>query len=195
MTELSLLAANSWMLLGIRRMYSLLERIFDRSAHLPTISMARHMMNWTHLHRRRWCRRPRLRHHQYQHHVRWKKELNHGIFLFHIRSVSTSVLCAQACAHWNWSDDVISKVCLYIGHSRESRTCAQWNHIDYMHDWGNSQLGTKSVLLIGHSSRSRTSAQWNRYLRSTWLATRPNGSYKETHIQARWASLLIILSW
>ena len=45
MTELSLLAANSWMLLGIRRMYSLLERIFDRSAHLPTISMARHMMS------------------------------------------------------------------------------------------------------------------------------------------------------
>ena len=49
--------------MGIRRMYSLLERIFDRSAHLPTISMARHMMNWTHLPRRR---RHRRRHHQYQ---------------------------------------------------------------------------------------------------------------------------------
>ena len=32
--------------MGIRRMYSLLERIFDRSAHLPTISMARHMMSY-----------------------------------------------------------------------------------------------------------------------------------------------------
>ena len=30
--------------MGIRRMYSLLERIFDRSAHLPTISIARQML-------------------------------------------------------------------------------------------------------------------------------------------------------
>ena len=35
--------------MGIRRMYSLLERIFDRSAHLLTISMARQMMNRTQL--------------------------------------------------------------------------------------------------------------------------------------------------
>jgi hypothetical protein len=108
---------------------------------------------------------------------------------YHIQSVSTSRSLLQI-AHMR----AVKLIEVMTSFSRSvctSRSLLQIAHLRAVkpllntQDWGNSQLGTKSVL-IGHSFRSRTCAQWNRYL-STWLATRLNGSYEEYHMQARWA--------
>jgi hypothetical protein len=86
---------------------------------------------------------------------------NHGIFFFHIQSVSTSksILGSRTCAQWNWLKwwRHFQGLSVLLGHSPRSRTCAQWNWLKW---WRHFQ---GLSVLLGHSSRSRTCAQWNRY--------------------------------
>jgi hypothetical protein len=93
----------------------------------------------------------------------------------------TSSLLVLLCHSWDCAHRSETVIEVMTSFSRSVCTSGKLK----AHGWGNSQLGTKSVL-IGHFWDSCTCTQWNHYL-STWLATRLNGSYEETHMQARWA--------